>query len=222
VVSRWAADALVNAHGIDARKVHVSGAGRNLQTAPPPNRDWSVPRFLFVGNNWQRKNGEAVVRAFAALQEELPVAELHLVGDHPRIDRDGVVSHDRLSFTVPEERRELERLFQRATCFVMPSWIEPFGIVYTEAGAAGLPSIGTTAGGTSTSVGEGGVLVDPRDVVALLAAMRKLADPGVARELGAVAQERAASFTWRACAERVVRAFDPQTADRAGLADFLR
>jgi glycosyltransferase involved in cell wall biosynthesis len=221
VVSDWAGRALVNDHAIDPGKVKVVGAGRNVLVRPPAERDWSVPRFLFIGNSWQRKNGDAVVRAFARLRAERPRAELHLVGDHPAIGDEGVVCHGRLTFTVPDDRRELERLFQQSTCFVMPSWIEPFGIVYAEAGGAGLPSIGTTAGGTSTSVGPGGVLVDPADDAALLSAMRHLADPGHARELGAIAESRAGLFTWRACAERVVRAFDPVAAERAGLADFL-
>jgi glycosyltransferase involved in cell wall biosynthesis len=221
VVSRWAADGLVSELAIDPRKVKVVGAGRNVHVTPPGDRDWSVPRFLFVGNSWERKNGEAVLLAFARLREDVPGAELHLVGEHPRICTEGVVAHGRLSFAVPDERRALERLFQRATCFVMPSWIEPFGIVYVEAASAGLPSIGTTVGGTGTSVGRGGLLVEPGDGAALLAAMRRLSEPAVARELGMVAQSRAASFTWRACAERVVRAFAPAAADRIGLAGFL-
>jgi glycosyltransferase involved in cell wall biosynthesis len=220
-VSHWAARALVSEHGIDARRVKVVGAGRNVHVRPPADRDWSVPRFLFIGNAWQRKNGDAVVRIFIRLRREYPDAELHLVGDHPPIGEDGVTGHGRLSFAQPDERRSLERLFERATCFVMPSWIEPFGIVYVEAAGAGLPSIGTTIGGTGTSVGPGGVLVDPADDGALLAAMRQMTNPTFAGELGRIAQSRATSFTWRACAERVVRAFDPGTADRAGLADFL-
>jgi glycogen synthase len=221
VVSHWAGRALVEEHGIDARRVKVVGAGRNVHVSPPADRDWSVTRFLFIGNSWRRKNGDAVVRAFVRLREEYPDAELHLVGDHPPIGHDGVTGHGRLSFALPEERQSLEGLFRRATCFVMPSWIEPFGIVYAEAAGAGVPSIGTTIGGTGTSVGPGGLLVDPGDDRALLGAMRKMTNPAVARELGHIAQSRAASFTWRACAERVVRAFDPGSADRAGLADFL-
>jgi glycosyltransferase involved in cell wall biosynthesis len=221
VVSHWAGRALVRDHGVDPGKVKVVGAGRNIDQAAPPERDWSVPRFLFVGNSWQRKNGDAVLRAFARLRREAPNAELHLVGEHPRTSEEGVVSHGRLSFTVAEERRRLQRLFASATCFVMPSWIEPFGIVYVEAAAAGVPSIGTTVGGTATSVGEGGVLIEPGDDPALLGTMRRLSDPLTAREMGARARSRAASFTWRACAERVVRAFRPLAADRLGLADFL-
>lgn len=221
VVSRWAGEALVRDHGINAGKVKVVGAGRNVDVTSSVERDWSVPRFLFAGNGWRRKNGGAVVRAFLRLREQEPGAELHLVGDHPTIDCDGVIGHGRLSFAVPDERVQLERLLRAATCFVMPSWIEPFGIVYVEAAAAGLPSIATTVGGTSTSVGPGGVCVEPDDEAALLAAMRRLSEPGIARELGSIAHSRAPSFTWRACAERVVRAFSPEAADRAGLADFL-
>ena len=38
----------------------VVGFGRNCEPRPVP-RDWREPRFLFVGVDWQRKNGEAVV-----------------------------------------------------------------------------------------------------------------------------------------------------------------
>lgn len=221
MVSSWAARSLIADHGIDPGKVKVVGAGRNLELDPPADRDWSVPRFLLVGNSWERKNGDAVLRAFARLRDRHPAAELHLVGQHPRSESDGVIGHGRLSFANADERPRLEQLFRRATCFVMPSKIEPFGIVYAEAAGAGIPSIATTAGGTDTSVGAGGLRVDPGDDAGLLSAMRRVAEGDVARELGAVAHARASAFTWRACAERVVRAFAPARADECGLAKFL-
>jgi glycosyltransferase involved in cell wall biosynthesis len=220
VVSHWAADSLVRDHGIPPGRVHVVGAGRNV-TLEEADRDWSTPRFLFVGNSWERKNGPALLRAFAQVRTRHPTAELHVVGRHPPVSGPGVTGHGELSFARPEQRRRLEGLFRLATCLVVPSLIEPFGIVYVEAGTAGLPSIGTTVGGAATAVGPGGVLVDPRDPAALVEAMARLAVPDEARRLGAAARVHACAFTWRACAERVVRAFAPDQADRAGLAAFL-
>jgi predicted NAD-dependent protein-ADP-ribosyltransferase YbiA (DUF1768 family) len=55
----------------------------------------------------------------------------------------------------------------------------------------------------------------------LLDAMRTLATPEVAAELGARAQAHAARFTWRKVAERVIRALAPADVDRSGLAEFL-
>lgn len=221
VVSSWAGRSLVEDHGILAEKVHVVGCGPNVDLAVPPVRDWSAPRFLFVGNDWKRKNGDAVVRAFRRLRDEVPAARLDIVGFHPRVDVEGVTGHGQVSFADPEGRPVLESLFCESTCFVMPSFVEPFGIVYVEAATAGMPSIATSVGGTRESVGPGGVLVSPDDDAGLLEAMRELSDPARARALGEVAYAHSRLLTWRKSAERVVRAVDPALADREGLAEFL-
>jgi len=221
VVSSWAGDSLVTDDRIPEQKVHVVGCGRNVDIERPSGRDWSTPRFLFVGNDWERKNGEAVLRSFRRLREEVPSAQLDVVGGHPKFDLEGVTGHGRVSFDDPEGRPRLEELFARATCFVMPSKVEPFGIVYVEAAAAGIASIATCVGGTRESVGEGGMLVDPDDDTAILEAMRCLAAPDEAQALGDVAHARSALLTWRKTAERVVRAVDPVLAAEKGFADFL-
>ena len=78
----------------------------------------------------------------------------------------------------------LEQLFAQATCFVLPSHSEASAIAYVEAAAAGLPSIGTVAGGSDYLIGDGGLVVDPGDDDALLDAMLWLADPAVAARRG--------------------------------------
>jgi glycosyltransferase involved in cell wall biosynthesis len=221
VAAEWAGRSLVKDHGVSAARVKVVGYGPNLELAPPPERDWRTPRYLFVGRDWGRKNGDAAVRAFRRLRQEVPEAELHLEGFHPRMDEDGVIGHGRLAADTPEGRAELQSLFARATCFVLPSFVEPFGIVYVEAATAGLASVATSVGGTLTAVGDGGVLVDPHDHDALYRAMRQLARPETARTLGARALARSSLFSWRKSAERLVRAVDPELADAEGFADFL-
>jgi glycosyltransferase involved in cell wall biosynthesis len=89
---------------------------------------------------------------------------------------------------------------------VMPSAVEPVGIAYAEAAAAGIPSIGTRVGGAPEIVGDGGRLVDPDDPCALERAMLELTDAALARRLGAVARERSRRFTWRATAQRILSA----------------
>ena len=214
LTSRWAAESVIADYGISPAKVHVVGVGRN-HTAPETDRDWSSPRFLFVGMDWPRKNGDAVVRAFARLRESLPDARLDLVGGHPAIDAPGVTGHGILRMDDPDQHAELERLFAEATCFVMPSLSEASAIAYVEAGAAGLPSIGTTSGGSDYLIGEGGVVVDPHDPEALLAAMRRLADPATAQRMGAAAKLRSRMFTWPEVARRLVRAIEGVPVEQA-------
>jgi glycosyltransferase involved in cell wall biosynthesis len=204
VASSGVARSIAADYGIDPAKVHVVGCGRNIERAPA-ERDWSVPRFLFVGVDWRRKRGADVVASFAAVRARYPEATLDVVGEHPPLDAPGVSGHGRLSLASSQERDHLAALFSQATCLVVPSSSEPFGIVYVEAGAAGVPSIGTTVGGAADAIGEGGLVVDPGDRPALTAAMLALCEPQRARELGERALARSALFTWQAVAERVLR-----------------
>ena len=219
--SHWAARSLVEDYGADPARVHVVGAGRNHEVQPRP-RPWSPPRFLFVGREWERKGGPVVLEAFAAVQRALPDARLDVVGGHPPLDQPGVTGHGPLGFDVPDEARRVEALFAAATCFVMPSAVEPLGIVYAEAAAAGVPSIGSTVGGARTIIGEeGGRLVPPGDRAALEAAMLELSDPETARRMGEAARGRAPAFTWDAVAGRMLRALAPPGVDLDDLPAFL-
>lgn len=218
VTSHWAAESVVHDYGISEDKVHVVGVGRN-HSPEPLERDWSTPRFLFVGKDWERKNGPAVLRAFERLRRHAPEARLDLVGGHPPVDAEGVTGQGMLQVGEPAHRSRLDLLFGSSTCFVMPSWHEPFGIVFSEASAAGIPSIGTTVGGCGELIEPVGRVVHPADEDALLAAMLELADPDTARRLGAAARERAELFTWQAVGERMLRALG--LAGERPLATFL-
>ncbi len=221
--SEWAARSAREDYGLAADEVAVVGVGANHLVAPGP-RDWQRPRFLFVGLDWERKGGPRVLRAFARLRAERPDATLDVVGGHPPLDAPGVAAHGVLSLDRPDQRAELTQLFASATCLVMPSSIEPAGIVYIEAGAMGVPSIVTAVGGARELIGEGGgAVVDPGDDEALLAAMRRLADAGEARRAGEAAKERAALYTWPLVAQRLLRALGltAGVAAAAPLAEFL-
>jgi glycosyltransferase involved in cell wall biosynthesis len=220
-MSHWAARSIVEDYGIPSTRVHVVGLGANHEVSPPPDRDWSTPRFLFVGNDWKRKNGDAVVRAFREVRARVPAARLAIVGAHPRLEDGGITCYGRLSLGNPVDKRRVAELFGSSTCLVLPSWNEPTGTVHAEAAAAGLPSIGTIAGGVVTVIGDSGVLVDPGCDDDLVAAMLRVADPVVAQRLGAAARARAPLFTWRKVAERLLRALAPPDLDRSSLAEFL-
>jgi glycosyltransferase involved in cell wall biosynthesis len=211
LTSPWAAESVIDDYGISPQKVHVVGIGCN-HVAPALRRDWSEPRFLFVGLDWERKNGDGLLRAFARLREQLPAAKLDLVGGHPPLSQEGVTGHGVLRLDVRSQHEQLERLFAEATCFVMPSHSEASAIAYVEAGVAGLPSIGTSAGGSGYLIGDGGLIVDPGDDDALLAAMRSLADPATAEQTGAEARKRSRLFTWEAVASRLMRALAGEAA----------
>jgi glycosyltransferase involved in cell wall biosynthesis len=205
VPSHWSADELIR-ESVPASKIRVVGYGPNLLLGAPEERNWSVPAFLFIGWDWQRKNGDAVVRAFVRLRELVPDAVLNVVGHHPPLEVEGIVGHGPLSLFDPGECDQVAALFHASTCLVVPSFVEPFGIVYVEAAHTGLPSIGSAVGGAADSIGDGGIVVDPEDPDGLFDAMRKLAESDTARELGARAARRAQNLTWEATTNRILEA----------------
>jgi glycosyltransferase involved in cell wall biosynthesis len=183
----------------------VGGPGRNL-------RGNARTAVLCVGNWVARKGILQALDAVARLPAGL--ARLHLVGDDrpdPRYaarvrrrlgrgDMAGRVEcHGRLS------REEVAEMYRDADMFVLPSVREPYGTVYGEAMAAGLPVVGWRAGNLPYLAGheQQGLLVEPGDVTGLASALRRLAeDEELRTRLGAAARDRAASFpTWEQTAE---------------------
>lgn len=192
----WAAQSAVTWLHCPPGKARVVGIGPNFSAHPVGDRDWTTPRFLFAGREWSRKNGPAVVEAFARVRELFPTAELHLAGHLPPIDRPGIVRHGHLDLAVPADRDRMLELWSTATCCVVPSRFEPAGIIYVEAMHAGIPSIGTTQGGAPDIIGDAGRVVDPGDPRALTAAMLEFCDPAAAAAAGRRARRRSELFSW--------------------------
>jgi glycosyltransferase involved in cell wall biosynthesis len=163
------------------------------------------------------------LRVFSLLCELVPEWTIDLVGGHPPVAQPGVTPHGMRSASREDDRRLIAELFARATCLVMPSSVEPFGIVHIEAAAAGIPSIGSSVGGPRDVIAppHGGLVVDPGDEVGLLEALRRISDPQTASRMGAAAQARARLYTWTQVAERLLRALALESPERACLADYL-
>lgn len=220
--THWAAASIIADYGIPPEKVHVVGVGRNLDPGGAAvAHDWSPPKFLFVGLDWERKNGPRVLAAFARLRADVPDARLDVVGTHPPLQADGVVGHGVLRLDDESDRNRLAELFAGATCFVMPSLHEPSAHTYVEASAWAIPSIVTSNGGSAELVGDGGIVVDPLDDDGLLETMRALCDPATAARLGGLAQRRSSLFTSRAMAGRLLRALDLPSIRTKELPAFL-
>lgn len=208
VGTAWAARSVIDDYGVHPERVHVVGMGHRPR-GRVVDRDWSVPRFLFVGVDWDRKNGQAVLDSFARLREAHPAATLDLVGEHPPVDAPGVIGHGFLRREDGDDQARLDSLFARATAFVLPSRFDPYGIAYLEAASAGVPVIATTEGGAAEVLGEAAVNVHPRDQDGITAALHRLAEPDRAAALGSKAARRAAGFTWAAVSRRILASLAP-------------
>jgi glycosyltransferase involved in cell wall biosynthesis len=188
-----------------ARRVHVVPPGRDVATEVAPVatdvRAGKQTALLCVGNWVDRKGTLSLLDAFASIEPQL--AMLHLVGDtaaEPRYARrvwarlayadlrGRVVVHGPLSVA------EVAGMYMAADVFVLASLKEPYGTVYGEAMAFGLPVVGWRAGNLPYLAEDEreGLIVPPGDVGGLAAALRRLAtDADLRRRLGANARTRA-------------------------------
>jgi len=96
--------------------------------------------FLFVGRDFERKNGPLVLEAFRRVRAQYPSAHLILVSraaDGKQIVEPGVTHY----LFLPRQEL-LERIYPQADVLVLPSKAEGFGLVLLEAMSFGTPVIG--------------------------------------------------------------------------------
>jgi phosphatidylinositol alpha-mannosyltransferase len=163
-------------------------------------------RIVFVGQAVERKGLSVLLRAFEALREHVP-ATLTLVGAgasevaHLLLDDNGVSALGKVS----EQRKRAE--LEQADIVCAPSLHgESFGMVLTEAFAAGTPVVASDIPGYRDVVRDGvdGLLVPPGDPLALGEALRRLAFDEAGRErMARAARERAERFAWPRVAREV-------------------
>ena len=152
-----------------------------------------------------------LLSAFEALRDQVP-ATLTLVGALPEEVAPLLLeSRDVRALGRVSEQEKLEEL-ARADVLCAPSLRgESFGMVLTEAFAAGLPVVASNIAGYRDVVRDGrdGMLVPPGDAVALARALRAILLDGRRREwMAAQAAERAQRFAWPQVAGEVLECYE--------------
>lgn len=167
-------------------------------------------RILFVNRLDRRKGFPVMVEAFRRLVTARPDALLVVAGD----GRDRAVVRDlppgvrtRVVMLGAVPHADLPPYHATCEVFCAPATgRESFGIVLVEAMAAGLPVVASDIPGYREVVRDDveGVLVPPRDPVALAGALeRVLGDAELAAALGAAGRDRARRYSWDAVAGEV-------------------
>jgi phosphatidyl-myo-inositol alpha-mannosyltransferase len=180
-------------------------------SAPPsePKQPSAELRVLFVGRPEERKGLPVLLRAFEALVEHVP-ARLTVVGAGEEElarylpDPETASRIDALG-RVPEA--ELWRSLHAADVLCAPSLAgESFGMILTEAFAAGTPVVASRIAGYSGVVTDGvdGVLVPPADAQALAEELQRLHhEPERRARMGAEARKSAERYAWPRVASEV-------------------
>jgi len=180
---------------LGAREVRVIPSGVDIPRDVAEPAD--PPEVLYAGRLSAEKGIRELVEATAGMN-------LVVAGDGPLRDEVpgalGFVPHD-----------ELRGLYARASVVACPSHREGFGVVCAEAMAHGRPVVAGAVGGLLDLVvdGQTGLLVPPRDPVALRAALeRLLADSALRHRLGVAGRDRARRLlSWKTVTDATIAAY---------------
>lgn len=163
------------------------------------------PVLLYVGRLVREKGVDVLIAALAKLRHRFADMQLVVVGDGEEGDSLKACAAtldvaDRVSFVGSVPRDDLFGLYTEASVIIVPSRVEPFGLVALEAAHAARPVIASAVGGLPEVVVDNrtGLLVPPDSPGALAAAIKTLIEaPDRARALGEAARERALrDFRW--------------------------
>ena len=177
--SPWTARRLAD-FGLQPSRVRTVEPGVTPLALAPA--DGEPPRLLCVGTVSPRKGQDLLVRALARLRDT--PWHCDSIGSSTRDpDFAGAVAgliheaglDDRIQFHGECDDARLRAAYAGADLFVLPSHYEGYGMVVTEAIAAGLPVLTTTGGALSETLPPGaGIAVPPDDVDALTEALAAL------------------------------------------------
>jgi glycosyltransferase involved in cell wall biosynthesis len=164
-----------------------------------------TPRLVVVGRLVPHKQVEHAIQVVARLRDRWPGVRLAVVGegwwdDRLRAEADRLGVRDLVEFTGYLDEGAKHRQLASAWLHLCPSVKEGWGLVVTEAGGHGVPTVGyRSAGGLRESVVDGvtGILVDDLDEMTA-AVDRLLGDESLRRAMGAAAVGHAAGYDWAA------------------------
>jgi glycosyltransferase involved in cell wall biosynthesis len=197
-------------HGVD-QQLFQAQAGEGERAEITKALGGTTPYVLYVGAGDPRKDLDTLLQAFAnsRLARE---ALLVIAGElRPKrraelqraAERAGVAEKLKLLGYVDEAL--VPKLYRNAALHVFPSRYEGFGFPVVEALACGTPTITSPGSSLDEVAGDAALIVPCQQVEPMLAALERLFfDAELCASLRGKGLARAATFTWRACAENTL------------------
>ena len=184
------------------------------------------PYVLALGRVVEKKGFDLLLAAYAAIDDAHRSSDLVIGGQGEALEdlrrtAAALGIADRVHFVGRLSREKVAEAMAGATMFVMPSRLEPFGIVILEAWRAGprwWPPIGEDLR-EFVRDGHDGVLVDPFDTTAFAHTLEDLLlDPERARRIGEAGRVRVREFGWPSIAEQYRQVYSSAVEARSGRA----
>ena len=151
--------------------------------------DFEKKYILSMGSLYKHKGFDLLINAFSCLVEKQYDINLIIAGtglEKTSLEKFAKLLkiENKIIFYGAANGKEKIKLFNECEFFVLPSRIEPFGIVNLEAMAAGKAIVATRTGGVPEIVKDGvnGILVEPYNNKALAEGMMRLLDNKELRE----------------------------------------
>ncbi len=182
---------IIHDFGVEEKRVSILNMGVNRSVFKPYPKEevrqsLGIPNgvrpILFIGNLIPEKGVEELLAAFKELKMQDDQLQLYLIGNPKKqlykekleaLVRDQEIKGVFFKEALPQQ--EIAKWMSAADLFVLPSYLEGFGLVALEAMACGTPVVGTKVGGLRYLLTDGhGVLVEPKQMESLRDGMEQV------------------------------------------------
>lgn len=186
-------------NGADPERMWTMYNGVEPDDFPSADTEPAEPTITFMGRIDPLKDLHTLIRAFALVRERVPDARLRIFGGTPAINAEYRDSCQNLidelgvtaAATLEGRVDHVVEAYHAGTIVALTSISEGFPYTVVEAMACGRTVVCTNVGGVAEAVADTGIVVPPRDHVAVAdACVRLLTDEPERRRLAGLARER--------------------------------
>ncbi|MEM3615531.1 MAG: glycosyltransferase family 4 protein [Candidatus Methanomethylicia archaeon] len=177
------------------------------------------PAILYAGRISWEKGIDILIKAIPMIKKDLKKAKFHIVGSGPWTNEIILLAkklnaYPYIKFHGSFPYRYLPYIFRGADIFVLPSRVEPFGMVLLEAMACGLPVVASSVGGIPEIIKhyKNGILITPNNPTKLCQAITEIyLNNSLNKKLSSNAIQTASKYSWENIADIYLRLYKQLT-----------
>lgn len=220
-ISQSSKDDIIDIYGVDDNKIFVTypgikeGSNGKILTMDDLRKKFGIDKnyILFVGTLQPRKNIIKLIEAFSKIERENLI--LVIVGKKGWLYEDilsapqkfGVL--ERVKFLDFAEDKDLPSLYQNATCFVLPSLYEGFGLPVLEAMKYGCPVLVSNVSSLPEAGGDAAIYFDPKDANDIKEKIEKvISNTKLRSEMIEKGKLQIKKFSWEKTARETLRVLE--------------
>jgi UDP-glucose:(heptosyl)LPS alpha-1,3-glucosyltransferase len=209
---------IIDNYNVDEKDIKIIYNGVDIEKFQPKNREkyrgeirnrYSIDEnafvVLFVGSGFERKGLNYLIYAVERIPQHVTVL---VVGKGSPNKYYHLMKNQNIIFCGIQ--KDIHKYYAASDLFAFPTIYEPFGNVYLEALASGLPVITTRLSGVAEIIEDGkqGFVIDePEDIDDLAKRITHLMDKNVNQRMGSEARKLAEKFSFNRYTKEVVDLF---------------